>query len=49
MSPSDARQAVKALRAHRKKVTASRKKAQEFLVRAGILQKDGKKLAARYR
>ena len=49
MSPADAKQAIKSLRVHRKKVTASKKTARQFLIRAGILQKDGKKLTAQYR
>lgn len=49
MSPQDAKQAVKVLEKHRKKVTASEDKARAFLVRAGILNKKGTQLSATYR
>ena len=49
MSSKETKRAIKSLREHRKLVTASQKTAQAFLVRAGILAKDGKKLTSSYR
>jgi len=49
MSPREVRQAVEALKKHREKVTCSPREARDFLVRAGILSRDGKRLAPAYR
>jgi hypothetical protein len=49
MSSVDVKQTVKTLIDHRKKVTSSREKAREFLVRAGILAKSGDTLTPPYR
>jgi hypothetical protein len=49
MSPAEAKKEIKALKEHSKKITASPQQARDFLVRAGILDKKGEKLAVRYR
>jgi len=49
MSPRETQQAVRVLKQHRKKVTSSRRNAREFLVRAGILNKQGTRLSSTYR
>ncbi len=47
--PSTVAEYLKAAEAVAKKTLASRKSARAFLVKAGILDKSGKKLAAPYR
>jgi hypothetical protein len=49
MTATEAKKEIKALREHRKEVTASKEAAVAFLVDAGILEKDGKKLTKPYR
>ena len=49
MSPKETKLAVKSLQEHRKQVTASATQAKAFLVRAGILSKNGQKLTSTYR
>jgi hypothetical protein len=40
---------IKAIRAETDKITSTRKGAISFLIKAGILDKDGKRLARQYR
>lgn len=49
MSPNDSKIIIKEIKEHRKDVTSSEKKAKDFLVRAGILSKNGQTLAPAYR
>ena len=49
MSSLDVLRAVKLLREHRERVTESREKAREFLIRSGILVKKGDRLSPPYR
>lgn len=49
MTATEAKKEIKALKAHRKEVTASKEAAVAFLVNAGILDKSGKKLTKPYR
>jgi hypothetical protein len=49
MSPRETNKELKSLKEHRKKVTSSPKAASDFLVRAGILTSNGKRLAPEYR
>lgn len=48
MSSLDVQQAVKIMKEHRKKVTETREKAVEFLVRAGIISKNNNQLSQPY-
>ena len=49
MTVTEAKKEIRALKEHRKEVTSSKKAAVEFLVDAGILEKNGKQLAKPYR
>lgn len=49
MTATEAKKEIKALKAHRKEVTASKEAATAFLVKAGILEKNGTQLAKPYR
>jgi len=49
LSPREIKQEVKALKRHRKEVTSSPDKARDFLIRAGILNKQGTRLSSSYR
>jgi hypothetical protein len=49
MTMEDARREIKANRAAARKLMATPAKARAFLIKAGILSKDGKSLAPRYR
>jgi hypothetical protein len=49
LSPREIEQEIKALKRHRKEVTSSADKARDFLIRAGILNKQGTKLSSSYR
>lgn len=49
MTAREVKKEIKVLKAHRKEVTASKEAAVAFLVNAGILEKDGKKLTKPYR
>lgn len=49
MTMADARREIKANRETARKVMSTPAKARAFLIKAGILSKDGKSLAPRYR
>ena len=49
MTKAEATRELKALEEHSKKVTSSKEAAKKFLVDAGILEKNGKRLMPNYR
>jgi hypothetical protein len=49
MTAEETRREIKVMRQAAKKITSTPEKARAFLIRAGILAKNGKGLAAKYR
>jgi hypothetical protein len=49
LTPKEVVREVKAMRQTTKKITATRKRAVAFLISAGIVAKNGKRLASKYR
>jgi len=49
LTPKEVVREVKAMRKTTEKITATRKRAVAFLISAGILDKDGKRLTSQYR
>ena len=49
MTKTEIKREVKALKVHREQVTASEANAKKFLINAGILEKNGKRLSPSYR
>jgi hypothetical protein len=49
LTPQEVRREIKAIREETKRLTSSPKRALSFLIKAGFLTKDGKRLAPQYR